>query len=174
MPCKQNVFNTTLTASIISAWSPVILDTVIPFDLESTPLQIKTNSTVGSGDRIAVGTYTADGSIIGRVGMLFTSPVKYGIGYCTSWTTLPVQPPEEVEKTWTIQKTATILSMECNGVEVLNYQFSKSGESRCVPHWGGDVVEKIKFDSEYDTASDNYRAMPTGNEGVLITVTKIS
>eukprot|EP00116_Pleurobrachia_bachei_P013039 sb/3473301/ len=46
---------------IISAWSPVVRGTNIPFDLESTPLQIKTDSAAGSEDqKIAVIVYTAD------------------------------------------------------------------------------------------------------------------
>ena len=143
----------------------MVRDTVIPFDLESTPLQIKTNSTAGSGEQIVVSTYTADKSNIGAVYVKFSSPVKYYISYCDSWIVLPVQPPDEVNKIWTIQKTVTTLNIECNGVEVLNYQFNNSGESQCEPKWGGDVVDEIKF-GNLDTASDSYRAKPAGNEGV--------
>ena len=78
-----------------------------------------------------------------------------------------MQPPDEVKKTWTIRKTATTLSIECNGVEVLKYQFSDSDNSKCVPKWGGDVVEKIRFSNADDTASDSYRAKLTDNDGIL-------
>ena len=115
---------------------------------------------------IRVLTYTADGSFIGAVRVMFTSPMVYFIAYCTDMTDLPVQPPDEVDKIWTIRKTATILSIECNGVEVLNYQFSDSSDSRCVSQWGGYVEKKILFHLT-DTASDSYRAMPTGNEKVI-------
>ena len=151
----------------ISAWSPVERGIKIPFDLESTPLQIKTNSAANSGDQIYVRTYTGDVSYIGDVAVQFTSPVTYFIAKCIVWSNslpeLPVQPPDEVEKIWTIGKTATNLSIECNGVEVLNYQFSDSSDTRCVPRWGGDVVEKILF-LNYDTASDSYRAKPAGKK----------
>ena len=133
----------------------------ISFDLESTPLQIKTDSITGSGEWIAVTAHTEDESYIGGVWVQFSSPVQYFIDYCTSpWTSLPVQPPDEEDKTWTIRKTATTLSIECNGVEVLNYQFSDSSNGNCVSKWGGDVVDKILFNSSYDTASDSYRAKP--------------
>ena len=138
---------------VISGWIQVVR--LIPFDLESTPLQIKTNSIAGSWDRISVETYTADGSWIGQVMVQFTSPVTYYIGSCTGSTSLPVQPPDVSDKTWKILKTNTALNIECNGVEVLNYQFSDSSWTSCVPQWGGDVVKKIKFSSS-DTASNSY------------------
>eukprot|EP00116_Pleurobrachia_bachei_P012014 sb/3472276/ len=110
----------------------------------------------------------ADGSSIGSVRVKFTSPIQYHIGSCStsSWTTLPVQPLDEVNKIWTIQKTTIAVSVDCNGVEVLNYQFSDSDESSCVSQWGGDV-EKIIFTST-DTASDSYRAKPTACPGFTV------
>ena len=127
------------------------------FDLESTPLQIKTNSTVGSIDVMRVHMYATDDSFKGGVKVSFKSPMKYLFSSCTGWTKFPVQPPEAVDKTWTFRKTDTTLSIECNGVEVLNYQFSDSSDSDCLPKWGGDVVEKILIPND-DTASDFYRS----------------
>ena len=75
----------------------------------------------------------------------------------TGWTDFPVQPPTEMEKIWTITKTETAFIITCNEFEVLNYLFADSSDSKCVPKWGGNVVEEIKFHS-IDTASDNYRA----------------
>eukprot|EP00116_Pleurobrachia_bachei_P006278 sb/3466540/ len=151
-------------------WSPVVRDDKdIPFDLESTPLQIKTNSTAWSEEEIVVYTYTANGSLMGSVEVRFTKPIQYYISYCaTSWPELPVQPGDEVDKIWTIRKTNTTLNIECNGVEVLNYQFSNSSRDKCVPKWGGDVVKKIRFHSYYDTASDSYRAKPTACPGFTV------
>ena len=116
-------------------------------------------------------TFTADGSSIGRVTVQFTSPVTYYIGLCTGRTSLPVQPPDVLNKTWTILKTNTTLSIECNGVEVLNYQFSDSSGSSCVPRWGGDVVKKIKF-SFYDTASNSYQKKKEGMLYLLLELTQ--
>ena len=140
-------------------WSPVVRDTYkIPFDLESTLLQIKTNSTAGSAKLIWLETYNQLGNI-GNIGVYFNPPIKYYIGYCINMTDLPVQPPNEVDKIWTIRKTATALSIECNEVEVLNYQFSDSSDTDCVTKWGVDVM-KIKF-TEHDTASEGYEEKPT-------------
>ena len=130
----------------------------IPWDLEGTPLQIKTDSALGSGEEIYVVMYDKDGSYIGAVGVKFSSTVQYGISSCTSsWPDLPVQPPVEVDKIWTITKTETAFIITCNDVEVLNYLFADSSRSDCVTKWGGDVVEEIWFRSS-DDASDFYRA----------------
>ena len=155
------------TVCIISAWSSLSCSvergTDIPFDLESTPLQIKTNSATGSEEKIRVVTYMSDGKFLGGVKVKFSYPMEYAIAYCTGWITFPTQPPDKVDKIWTIRKTATTLNIEGNGVEVLDYHFSDSSKSECVPRWGGDVVGKIMFLSN-DAASKNYRAMPTGNK----------
>ena len=152
-------------------WSPVVRDKYIKFDLESTPLQIKTDSTAGSGDNIGVPLHKANGFGIGGIFMKFTTPFQYHISYCIGYTPLPVQLPEEVDKIWTIQKTATAFTIHCNGVQVLKYQFSDASYAgnTCVSVYGGDVVGGIKFNSN-DDASDSYRAKPAGNEGVEITV----
>ena len=128
---------------------------MIPWDLERTPLQIKTNSTVYT-DMIFVGMYNKDNTKISYVFVRLSS--AYYIGDCsTTYTHLPVKPPEEVEKIWTIAKTETAIIITCNGVEVLNYLFTDSLYSDCVSRLGGDVVAKIKFIS-IDTASNSFRA----------------
>ena len=131
----------------------------IPWDLETTPLQIKTNSTPGSwNNKIYAVMLDKNGTLIGSVQVKFSSPMKYLIGNCMSgWEALPVQPPVEVDKVWTITKTEIAWKITCNNVEVLNYLFAASKDSDCVPQWGGDVVEQIKFNNA-DSASDFYRA----------------
>ena len=91
--------------------------------------------------------------------------MQYYIQFCNnSWLDLPVQPPVELDKIWTIIKTEAALIITCNNVEVLNYQFADSSDmdhmyhGNCVSKWGGDVVEDIRFDSYSDSASDFYKA----------------
>ena len=134
----------------------------IPWDLEETSLQIKTDSKLGSNKLSSVQIYGKYGSwsYIGNVAVKFTSPMQYSIYYCTgynSYIDLPVQPPAGVEKIWTFNKTETAIIITCNGVVVLNYLFAASSDSSCVTRWGGDVVEQIKF-TVSDTASDFYKA----------------
>eukprot|EP00116_Pleurobrachia_bachei_P005144 sb/3465406/ len=140
-------------------WTAVERNVTIPWELEATPLQIKTDSTLGSNDLIYVMMYDEDVVFIGNVGVKFSSPMQYLIVFCTIWTDLPVEPPVEVNKVWTITKTETGLIITCNNVEVLNYLFADSSFITCVPNLGGYVVEKIMFYSS-DKASDFYRAVP--------------
>ena len=107
---------------------------------------------------IALAMYDKASNHIGDVAVKFSSPMRYWIGHCGSSTDLPVQPPAELFKSWTIAKTETAFIIKCNNVEVLNYLFTDSTLSDCVPTWGGDVVEGIGFNSEYDKASDFYKA----------------
>ena len=115
---------------------------------------------MGSNDEIYVAMYDKDGTKIGNVAVYFDT-MRYKILHCTSttttntWTDLPVQPPVEVEKIWTFTKTETAITISCNGVEVLDYQFADSPDSDCVTKLGGDVVEQIQFPS-WDEASDFY------------------
>ena len=134
-------------------------DQKIPWDLEGTPLQIMTDSTLGSDELIDVRMYDKDSSYIGFVAVKFSSPMQYFIGgnCITEWTDLSVQPPVEVNKIWTIAKTETAWIITCNGVEVLNFRFADSSAGTCVSNWGGDVVEEIKFHNN-DKASDSYSA----------------
>ena len=129
----------------------------IPWDLEGTRLQIKTDSPLSSNGWIFVKMYDKDGSYINSVEINFSSPMKYYIGHCTpEWRDLPVQPPVEVDKIWTVTKTATAFIITCNNLEVLNYLFTDSSYGACVTRWGGDVVEEILF-LNVDKASDFYR-----------------
>nr|AFK75450.1 putative secretory peptide-40 [Pleurobrachia bachei] len=144
---------------VLTDWTAVERNDVkIPWDLEETPLQIKTDSTLGSYDKIILKMYDKDGTSTSRLGVKFSSPIEYDISSCTSdFLDLPVQPPVEVEKIWTITKTETALIIKCNGVEVLNYLFADSSNSKCITRWGVDVVEQIRF-KQNDTASDFYRS----------------
>eukprot|EP00116_Pleurobrachia_bachei_P007028 sb/3467290/ len=140
-------------------WTAVKRGVTIPLDLEGTPIQIKTDSTLGSEQRIWLNVFDKDGVYISSVSVWFKSPIQYQILYCTAWTDLPVQPPADVEKIWTFTITKTALTITCNNVEVLNYLFADSSLSDCVTNLSSDGgVEKIMFSSTSDTASDFYRA----------------
>ena len=144
----------------------------IQYDLHNNPLQILTDSVVGSEDLIRVGFLSEDGSG-GAVFVKFTDPPQYAIGWCIhpDWVTFTNMPVEDT-RVWTITKTATSLALVCNGVEIFNYLFSESTRSDCVPKWSGDKV-KIKFrssSSSIDNASDKYRAKPTGRLSLMLSL----
>ena len=133
----------------------------INYDLENSPLQIKTDSVVGSDEVVRVWFSTAQDDYTGDVSL--TSPPQYYLDFCsTSNTNFPTVLPTETNKVWTF--TLSRVSGEirvvitCNTVEVLNVVLSSTtcSDSRWSFLWNRDVV-KIDFAS-YDTASDYYRA----------------
>ena len=134
----------------------------INYDLENSPLQIRTDSVVGSNERVAVSFFNAGGSLVGGINLYFTSPPQYEIRYCTtSKTNLPTDLPAEIDKNWTITLTRTSdvrLQIHCNDKEVLNVVMSDTtcSDSEWRKNWSMNV-KAIKFSSKYDTASDFYR-----------------
>ena len=128
----------------------------IVWDLEATPLQIKTDSATGSNAQINLEMFKGDGGLISDLKVKFSDKIQYHIGVCTnSLTDLPVQPPVDVDMLWTIIKTDTSFIITCNDVEVVKYLMKDAGDNRCEQFWGGDVVEKIEF-KDGDTASESY------------------
>ena len=146
---------------IPAAWNLVQRDLLIPFDWERTPLQIKTNSTNGGGEEIHVMMKTTNDDHIGAVALKFLTPqMRYKITKCTQnngFVKITKQPPEEVNKTWTFRKTNISIIMECNGVVIKHFQFD---DKQCVATWGRDVVKKVLFSGNLDSASLTYRAKP--------------
>ena len=129
------------------------------WDLESTPLEIKTDSVLGSTDKVAV-VLLSGNAYTGVIYLFFTSPQQYHLSWCTVGNyNLHVNPPSDNEKIWRISLTRTAgvrLVIHCNEVEVLDKLLSAlSCKSGWDTYWNKDVT-KIKFESG-DTASDYYR-----------------
>ena len=139
-------------------------------DLETSILELKTNSPIGSDDRVSMEFKTDGGIRAGGLILHFTSPPQYKIRNCNHKTDFPTTLPTEANKVWRIslRKTTEIrLVIHCNGVEVLNFVLS---ETNCVDDsgwlhvWNMDV-KQIRFDDE-DTASDYYRLIGRGSLSV--------
>ena len=137
-------------------------DVTINYDLEESPLQIRTDSVVGSNEQVYVVFYNAkEDSAIGFA-LIFESPPQYILGRCgVSSTNFPTDLPSDTDKIWklTLTRTSDVrLMIHCNNKEVLNVVLSDTtcGYSAWSTTWSKDV-EKIKFVSS-DTASDYYRA----------------
>ena len=143
----------------------------INYDIEDNPLQIRTDSLVGSEDLIRVHFRAENGTGAGGVRVKFTDPPQYHITWCSShWENFTA--PEEQLRTWTITVSDSSVILTCNGVEIVNYLFSESTRDDCVSHWNRDVV-KMKFMSNNDgtdTASDEYRAKPIGKHANMGTL----
>ena len=146
----------------------------IDLDLENYPLQIKTDSEVGSDEEIRVMFHDSQEDLIGGIFLYFTSPPQYFISYCSSTHVDIPNLPSETEKVWTITFTRTsdvvTLVVHCNEVEVVNVVISDSicKSDYAATHWSRKPANKILFLSvgnRIDTASDYYRQ---GNCNLII------
>ena len=133
----------------------------INYDLENSPLQIRTYSVVGSDEKVQLRFYTAGNDNAGGVELRLTSPPQYWLNWCsTSWTNFPTALPTETDKIWTIilSRTSDVrLTIYCNNKEVLNVLMSAAtcSDNDWSEMWSRDVG-KI-WSSYEDKASDFYR-----------------
>ena len=67
--------------------------------------------------------------------------------------------PTETDKTWTIAKSSTSLTIKCNDKEVVNLVFDKEKFPKCLEKLSKSV-QMIEFKSESwgDTATDSYQS----------------
>ena len=145
-----------------TGWTEVQRDATITYHLENSPLQIRSNSEVGSDEKVRVNLFTSYGSDIAEFRLTFRSPPQYTLTKCTGETNFPTNLPSEMDKVWTISLTRNSgeirVIVNCNDKEVLNVVLSDTtcSYSDWNTYWKKEV-KKIKFDST-DTASDFYKA----------------
>ena len=154
----MSIFHSKIVPSIsYSGWKATgTRATDIVYDLATNPLQIKTNSTLGSEDEIRAIFYSEDGRVASGVRVRFTDPPEYWIGYCASeWVAFNPPDPVGTDRVWTIIETETSVIIWCDGVEVVNFEFSSSNSSSCEIRWAEDSVN-LRFWPD-DTASNEYR-----------------
>ena len=164
-----------MSIAVTSDWTTVTAGVNLDYDIETTPLQIKTDSRDGSWDKIHFRFYATESTgeeISGGGILLFTDPPSYHIGGCSvhdSLTDFGTDIPDEGStsiKIWTFTETATQFKIECNGVELLTYSFSDSARSQCLQQWSKDTA-KIKFLNS-DNATDEFRAKPGNRHSTFI------
>ena len=131
------------------------------YDLENSPLQIRTDSVVGSNEMVNVRFYKTSSNSAGGGVLLYFSPPQYYLRYCTtSWTNFPTELPSKTDKVWTISLSRTSgeirVKITCNEKEILNVVLCNTCTWwKYSNYWNRDV-DKIEFLSS-DTASDYYR-----------------
>ena len=132
----------------------------IDYDLEDSPLQIRTDSVLGSKKEVLVTFYSTGSSRVGGVYLYFSSPPQYQLIYCTSGINFPTDLPSDTDKVWTIILSRVSdeirVVIHCNDKEVVNVVLSdiSCSSSGWSWDWSRDV-EEIMFSS--DKASDYYR-----------------
>ena len=146
--------------------------TPIEWELVKTPIQIKTSSILGSNDLIGIDMNDKKKHYFGGIGVKFGNRrLKYWLDGCSTelhdatYTDFTVQPSNKVDKIWTFTITETAVIIDCNGVELLDYQFSDSSHSDTCKNWVEKECKYIKFLSNYNKASEFYRAKPLMKSG---------
>ena len=152
---------------LFSDWTAVgTRNTKIAFDLDSCPLQIQTDSVVGSGDVVWVRFIRLTGDGPG-ISIKFNNPPTYSIGRCSNISNEEFTlPGADKHKIWTISKQNDKLQLNGNGVELFDFNFKESSELDCKKMWALDFAH-IKFMStvdNIDTASDMFRQLTKGKQ----------
>ena len=153
-----------INMQFIPGWISVNRNERRIYDLEGLPLEVKTDSELGSNEALSVRFFSPDGEAAGGVDLRFSTPVQYYLTKCkSSRTDLPTDPPSDRDKVWRIsldRSSGIKVVIHSNDVEVLRVTLSDtecdSGEWS--GYWSKDVG-KIQFDWG-DSASDFYRPQP--------------
>ena len=151
---------------IISGWKPVRRGVDIKFDLENGPLEIQTDSTIGSGDDIRLYFLSMNGARAGGLYIQFVSVIRYHIVRCkTSYNQIEKSCPgsDGGHKIWrvTLKKAADIrLLIHCNNMKTIDVVISSGicGRSEWNTYWSRSS-DMIRYQTD-DTASDFYRKGP--------------
>ena len=142
-----------------------MLNKHIDYDFENSPLRIKTDSLIGSNQKMIVSLYASSGGILGQIQIRLNDEPQYWIKYCRqSWAKFSQNLPENDNRDWKITKTSQPagLTIHCNNTEILNFQFSETtctgGHKTNWMNFWGKEMKKINFQG--DTASDFYQHPP--------------
>ena len=143
-----------------SGWSEVQRGVFLDSDLETSPLEIRTDSSLGSDEKVEVAFYTSVLEWVVSIKIFFTSIPQFQLSVCTEIENFPTNLPSETVKDWKITLTRTPvirLVIHCNEVEVLNFVPSDStcNNNQWNTHWKQDVGKMSFF--QVDTASDYYK-----------------
>ena len=126
-------------------------------DLETTPLQIITNTEPGKTDQVLL--YLAN---IGKLRVEFQRSRFYieTCGYCY----FPPHMTEETNKIWTISRTKEALTILCNGVEVLNLVYAEYSKY-CQRKWSKNSATFMLENG--DLSSDYIKSMIPGKTDIF-------
>ena len=128
----------------------------IDISLDATPVQIRTDSTIGSDDIMWVRFVQESTDNGPGVKIFFSDPPVYNLGYCTELTEFSMS--AESRRFWTIRKENGKIKLECNGEVIFDIEYATSTTDDCKNMWSLEFGQ-MKF-QEGDTASDSYRPYP--------------
>ena len=124
----------------------------------STSLQVRTDSTIGSGDILWVRFVEHSTNNGPGIKMVFSDPPIYSLGYCAD--NIAFTMCAGSERVWTISKGNGKIKLECDGEVIFDIDYATSRNSLCKYFWSLEFGQ-IKFQGG-DTASDSYRSYVKG------------
>ena len=159
---------------LYAGWLTAEQNTWIDFDLENTPLEIKTDSAVGSNTYFQVNFISDTGVRLGGIRIHLSSPPQYRILKCSQdLAGNPTTLFPDSSNIWriTLARTSSEIrvTIHCNNQEALSVVLSDTVCDRASDwrtYWD-EYVAKIKFSSTH-SAADYYRAYTPGNEKLLL------
>ena len=137
----------------------------IDFDIETSPLQIQTDSRVGSKEILWVRFVRVDSNDHEGTGVniKFTDPPTYSIGSCDITNVSFSMPEGSKPRIWTFKKQNKRLKLLCDGETIFDFDFTKSSE-KCMKLWSLNF-EYVKFpegDENIVRAQDFFRQFTEG------------
>ena len=103
---------------------------MIDFDLDKYPIQLKTDSEIGSGDIINIcfyissETHVSNWRTVGHIVIEFSNPMRHRVYYCSD-ERIDFSVPEGQNKVWKITKTSRRLRISCDSVVVIDVEFDQ-------------------------------------------------
>ena len=123
-------------------------------DLMTTPLEIKTDSAVGSNDLMYVRLLDAETKTAMIVQIRFEEPIQHQLMHCMASKQPLSNVPTKQDKVWKIIRTLDRVKIECNGVVVTDFNIASCTDSLKGVY--KRIVAKVSF-ADSDKASDFFR-----------------
>ena len=149
---------------MFSEWSSVTPGKYIDLDIDSSPLQIQTDSVVGGDDLVRVRFVVLNSNVGPGIQIWFKDPPEYQINYCSNPTIFTMPDAENEQRIWTFRKQNDRLQLQCNGAQIFDFNFKESAWSDCRDMWSADFAQMRFANSQrwgFDTASDSFRQLTT-------------
>jgi hypothetical protein len=143
----------------LTGWSATEVNKLIPFDWETTPIELKTNAARDSGKKLAVDFRTSNQNT-GALSVTFNSDAPtYQIGFCSNQIKFDKALPASGEMIWRFTKIRTsdkkiIVQMHCNDKEMVNVELS---DTVCPVEMYGGLTWKDYWFKKAEISSRRHR-----------------
>ena len=146
----------------------------ILYDLENSPLMIKTDSAIGSGKQVIVKFYPSEAQQTGGIIIQLKTNPEYYLHKCReSYEYFPTDPPADDNRIWKITKILDPLGITVhnNDVKILDFRFSDTTctrwyKNRWKSYWG-TKMKRMKYSGNSES---NFYYHATGKWYMLICV----